>query len=62
MRLIVFKSDVHDRVKVGSNNSSEQLSHIQGKEKTKQKYKKAIFSTIANCLPLLHKSINRWLH
>lgn len=57
MRLLVFKSDVHDRVKVGGNNSSEQLSHIQGKgKKNKQKYKKAICSTIAECLSLLHKS------
>lgn len=59
MRLVVFKSDVRD--KVCSINSFEQLSHIQEK-KTKQKYKKAICSTITKSLSLLHKSINRWLH
>lgn len=32
MRLIVFKSDVRDRVKVCSINSFEQLSHIQEKK------------------------------
>lgn len=40
MRFIVFKSDVHDRVKGGSNNSSEQLSHIQGKGKKQTKIQK----------------------
>lgn len=43
MRLIVFKSDVNDRVKVGSNNSSEQLSHIQGKGKNQTKIQKGNF-------------------
>lgn len=36
MRRVVFKSDVRDRVQGCSNNSFEQLSHIQGKKKTQK--------------------------